>query len=77
MKEDTNLNKLKLAALLSLKESTISNKEKCDRLQELYADFNYPDDMSECSIYSTSQISPLEGMNNLIAKLKDKYSVCE
>jgi hypothetical protein len=73
---EVEMDKLRLAALSSLKESTLSEEEKCDKLQELYAIFNYPDDMSMCSIYSANtQYSPLEAMHELILFLKHKYQV--
>ena len=73
---DLELDKLKLAALLSLDESRISEEEKCKKLQELYATFDYPHDMSECSIYSvTSKSSPLEAMRSLIIYLKQKHQI--
>ena len=39
-------------------------------MQELYAEFDYPEDMQECSIYHNSKISPIEAMHLLIASLK-------
>lgn len=73
--KEVEMDKLKLAALLSLKESTLSEKEKCDKLQEIYSIFNYPDDMAECSIYSNSSTSPLQAMHNLIIALRKKYAI--
>lgn len=71
--KEVEIKKIKLAALLSLEESSLSEEDKCYKLQELYAEFNFPNDMSECSIYSTnSKISPLSAMHNLIVSLK-KY----
>jgi hypothetical protein len=71
---DVEINKLRLAALLSLNEENITDEEKCDKLQMLYAAFDYPDDMSACSIYSVnSKISPIKAMNNLIVSLEQKY----
>ena len=72
--KESEISKLKLAALLSLEESALSDEGKCNKLQELYSDFDYPNDMSGCSIYSTdSTISPLECMHNLIITLKKKF----
>lgn len=71
--KEVEIKKIKLAALLSLEESSLSEEDKCYKLQKLYAEFNFPNDMSECSIYSTnSKISPLSAMHNLIVSLK-KY----
>jgi hypothetical protein len=60
----------------SIEESNMSEEEKSDKLQELYADFDYPDDMSDCSIYSMRVADPvLKCMHNLIMSLKKKYNV--
>jgi hypothetical protein len=73
--KENEIDKLKLAALLNIEKSPISNQEKCDKLQNLYADFDYPEDMADCSIYSTSpNISPLKAMNKLIFSLRGKFS---
>jgi hypothetical protein len=62
--------KLKLAALCYLVNSKYSEEEQCNILQELYAEFDYPEDMRECSIYHNSKISPIKAMHLLIASLK-------
>lgn len=71
---EVEIDKLKLAALLFIEKSVITDDDKCNKLQELYADFNYPEDMTECSIYSiNTSISPLKAMHKLITTLKKKY----
>jgi hypothetical protein len=73
--KETEIEKLKLSALISLDELKLSEEKKCDKLQELYIVFDYPEDMSECSIYSNNKNSPLGAMRNLIMSLKKKYKV--
>ena len=65
-----DLDKLKMAVLSALSNSELDNEEKCERLQQIYAEFDYPEDMQECSIYHNSKISPIEAMHLLIASLK-------
>jgi hypothetical protein len=69
----SELEKLQLAMLLSIKESEMSDDEKCNALQSVYMEFNYPDNMSACSIYSGSNMSPLNALDNVILSLKNKY----
>lgn len=64
--------KWRLACLLSLDESIKDKQAKLDKLQEIYADFNYPEDMASCSIYSQDKISPLVAMEQVIQELKNK-----
>lgn len=71
--KENEIEKLKLAYLMNIYESKISEQEKYDELQKLYVIFNYPNDMSECSIYSNSKNSPLDAMCDLILLLKNKY----
>ncbi len=69
------LEKLQLATLLSIKESKMSDEDKCAALQSIYIEFNYPDNMSECSIYSQSIISPLNALDKVISMLQTKYNL--
>lgn len=62
----------KLAMLITLNESGLSEEEKIDRLQELYAEYDYPEDMSSCSIYSQDSVPPLKAMSDVILSLKGK-----
>ena len=50
------LEKWRLVILSALNESVLTEEEKIDKLQELYAEFDYPEDMSSCSIYFTPSI---------------------
>lgn len=69
--------KLQLAILNLLMQSKTSDETKCNNLQEIYAKFDYPQNMRDCSIYFKSNISPLYAMQNLIKKLKAKYQINE
>ena len=40
-----------LAALLVIQESELDDQSKIDSLQEVYAEFDYPESLSKCSIY--------------------------
>ena len=64
------LNKWKLAKLLALSNSKLSNQEKIDKLQEVYAELDYPKEMVSCSIYSQDAIDPLVAMDQVISLLK-------
>jgi hypothetical protein len=69
------LDKLKLAAMVSIDSSIFSEEKKCEMLQEVYAMFDYPEDMLDCSIYSQSSVPPLQAMNILVKKLKQKFFI--
>lgn len=65
--------KWRLARLVELNYRNISDSQKLDELQLIYADFDYPEDMENCSIYSSGGEAPLVSMNKLINPLKRKY----
>ncbi len=67
--------KWRYALLLSLDQSNISEKAKINKLQELYADFEYPEDMESCSIYSQDNLDPLSSMRLLINDLERKIEL--
>ena len=67
-----SLDKWRLAHLLCIASSSDSLDEKVCKLQEVYAEFGYPEDMISCSIYSSEHVCPLEAMNAVIKKLKQK-----
>ena len=69
------LEKWRLAKLLALNSSKFSTEEKIDKLQELYADFDYPADMAACSIYSQDGVDPLAAIQSLINELKQKFGI--
>lgn len=64
------LDKWRLAILIGLNNSELSEDEKINRLQELYAEFDYPEDMNSCSIYSQDAVDPLSAMREVIGSLK-------
>jgi len=69
------LDKWRLAYLLTIAESEDGSQAKIDRLQEIYANFDYPEDMASCSIYSQDEIDPLVAMMYVIENLRFKLSV--
>ncbi len=69
------LDKWRLAILISLNNSDLPEDEKIERLQELYAEFDYPEDMKSCSIYFQDTVDPLSAMRNVISHLKLKFEV--
>lgn len=62
-----------LAFLLCIDVSNDSDENKVNRLQEVYADFDYPEDMASCSIYSQDGIDPLVAMNQVLAALSERF----
>lgn len=68
------IEKWRLATLTALSESALSEEEKIDKLQELYAEFDYPEDMASCSIYSQDTVDPLAAMSEVISALKKKFT---
>lgn len=76
MQQDENfkaIEKWRLAHLyLLLQEENYSDQKKIDVLQELYAQFGFPDDMTACSIYSKDEIDPLTAAKNVVEKLSQQ-----
>ena len=81
------IDKWRLAFLVELACCKIDDEEKLDRLENLYAEFSYPEDMKACSRYyippefdneiilGRNVGSPLVAMDELIRELKAKYSL--
>lgn len=65
--------KWRLAFLLSLEASNDNDENKINRLQEIYADFDYPEDMASCSIYSQDGLDPLVAMSQVVKRLKERF----
>jgi hypothetical protein len=65
--------KWRLAFLLCLDALNDSDENKINRLQEIYADFDYPEDMASCSIYSQDDVGPLVAMNRVVERLKERF----
>lgn len=68
------LDKWRLAHLLNIAESDDDEQTKLDRLQEVYANFDYPEDMASCSIYSQDEIDPLVAMTQIVEELKRRLT---
>jgi len=66
--------KWRLAKLAALDESPLSEEEKFNQLQELYAEFDYPEDMASCSIYAQDSVDPLVAMSEVISALKKRFT---
>jgi len=75
--EDTgaDLDKWRLAYLLCISESDSSEQEKIDKLQEVYSQFSYPEDMASCSIYAQDSIDPIMAMMQVIKELRKKLLI--
>ncbi|WNW12259.1 DUF2247 family protein [Pseudomonas sp. DTU_2021_1001937_2_SI_NGA_ILE_001] len=71
-KEAIELDKWRLAFLIKIKESSDCEETKINNIQCVYADFNYPEDMSSCSIYAHNNIDPLLELNQVIENLKSR-----
>lgn len=70
-----DLDKWRLAHLLNIAESDEDEQSKLDRLQEVYANFDYPEDMASCSIYSQDNIDPLVAMMQVIEELRNRLTL--
>lgn len=71
----SDLDKWRLAFLLWIEVSGDSDQDKINRLQEVYADFNYPEDMASCSVYSQDSISPLFAMGQVVEVLRERFAL--
>lgn len=70
--EAGSLDKWRLAFLLCIAVSNDSYADKVSELQEIYAEFGYPEDMASCSVYSSDEVCPLEAMNEVVKNLRKK-----
>lgn len=68
------LDKWRYAHMSCLLHKDNSAEEKITELQELYAQFGFPDDMASCSIYSRDGIDPLVAANDVIKKLSGGFN---
>ncbi|MHC8340462.1 DUF2247 family protein [Pseudomonas sp. HLT2-19-2] len=68
-----DMDKWRLAFLLCIDASDDSDENKINRLQEIYADFGYPEDMASCSIYSQDGVCPLVAMNQVVKRLRERF----
>lgn len=67
--------KWRYAHLYWLLQTNKSEQEKIDILQELYAQFGFPDDMVACSIYSREEVDPLVATARVVEKLSQKLYI--
>ncbi|MBM3199228.1 MAG: DUF2247 family protein [Chlamydiae bacterium] len=67
--------KWRYAHLYWLLQSDKTEQKKIDLLQELYAQFGFPDDMAECSIYSRGEVDPLVATATVVEKLSQKLFI--
>lgn len=76
-KESLNIiiDKWRLAKLMKIKDSTITEEEKLISLEKVYSEFDYPEDMFACSIYSPANGDPLENMYEVIRLLKSRFDI--
>lgn len=65
----------RFAKLRSLLEASISSEEKLTQLQELYAEFGFPDDMSSCSIYAGDAVDPLLAAQHVADRLAHRFNL--
>lgn len=85
---DSAVRRWMFAALTAISWSDAGAEEKLDRLEETYATFGYPEEMRECSRYYVPPqdrardirvgevtASPLEAMNQLLAKLRREFKL--
>lgn len=69
-----SLEKWRLAILSELQNSSLTPDEKLERLQELYADFGYPEDMASCSIYAQDGTDPMAALQKTINSLEERLT---
>lgn len=66
------LDKWRLAYLICIAESDTSEQKKIDDLQQVYSQFDYPEDMASCSIYAQDNVDPLMAMMKVVKELRKK-----
>ncbi len=66
------MDKWRLAFLLCIDGSNDSDENKIKRLQKIYADFDYPEDMASCSVYSQDGVDPLVAMSQVLKGLSER-----
>lgn len=65
----------RLAKLVHLQSQELDWDEKVVRLEEIYGEFGFPDDMRGCTRYSSVTTDPLDEMDLVIVGLKTKLGV--
>jgi|GEM_PF-1121662 len=84
LNEGNEIKKWLLAHLILINEGDISDQDKLNKLQEIYSEFEYPEEMAKCSIYYTEPnkefkkgeylSDPLDEMKNLINILMSEFT---
>ena len=82
------LDRWRLAEVWILAMSELDEETKLDRLEQLYADYDYPEDMARCSRYYVDSMqeqngwavgdllqSPLDAMGDLLVELCTRFGV--
>lgn len=59
----------RLVRIQSILEATLDEQQQVEKLQQIYADFDYPEDMKSISIYANDGIPPLTAAKKLVEKL--------
>lgn len=67
------IDKWRLAFLICIEASNDGDENKINNLQEVYANFNYSEDMASCSIYSQDSVAPLVGMSQVVKELRKRF----
>jgi hypothetical protein len=73
-KKNEAFEKWRLVHLIALLINMDSDEQKVLKLQELYCQFGFPEDMRSCSIYSDDGVDPLDAARNVIQKLLARFT---
>ena len=70
-----SMKKWQFAFLKNILESTfLKDHEKIERIQSLYSDLLYPENMRNCSIYTQNKADPIEECKKIIHQLDEELS---
>lgn len=67
------IKKYQYASLSILLKSSYSSEKKVELLQDIYADFGYPENMRACSIYGQGGMPLLSAAQKLVSQLEKEY----
>ncbi|GHT89134.1 hypothetical protein AGMMS49543_28050 [Betaproteobacteria bacterium] len=73
--KNESIEKWRFAHLVWLLQCHVSDEEKISLLQELYAQFGFPDDMASCSIYSSNGVDPLVAAGHVVESLSRRLKL--
>lgn len=71
-----SLDQWRFSYMVLLLDGPDSVEDKINRLQELYGEFGFPEDMASCSIYSNNGIDPLTSAHIVVKQLAERLT-CE